>query len=321
MKKKSSLLLATIASLLSFEANASNTSYELFTQAERSENPGRLTVDAMRSKLREEGPIADPRIASHLSETPQTLSTSSIGDLKLTAIGHKEFDDCIALKTEPSLEGGTGPRTLDESEGRAILLSPSNGAWWMRDHFSTDSQTYLKRTYLALFADTYVGHIRLSSPNHLMVDHQTLMSQNPLKSRTFCIESLAIDLDHSDKGYDAALLVMTASLLKKVAEESSEPASLHVIFDANQEKTFNAYSFAGFKMEDIVLDQDFMDNNTSAAVDFPGTVSTFSDLSHYFTNTLQADQSRHMVRAKIDLHSYDATSKLKNVQLLGTNTQ
>lgn len=322
MKKKSSLLLATIASLLSFDADASNTAYELFTLAERSENPARLTNDAMISQLREEGPIADPRIASYLSEAPQSLSTSGMGDLRLKAIGHAEFDACISIKTEPCLEGGTGPRTLDESGGRAILLSNSNGAWLMRDHFSPYTpQPYLKRTYLALLAGDYLGHIRLSSPNHIMVKHETLMDQDPLKSWTFGIESFAIDLDHSDKGYDVALLVMTASLLKKVAQESSEPSSLHVIFNANEEKNFNAYSFSGFKMEDMVFDQDFMDNNTSSAVTFPETVSTFNDLTHYFTHTLQVDQSRYMIRAKIDLSSYDASSKLKNVQSLVTNTQ
>jgi hypothetical protein len=322
MKKKSSLLLVSIASLLSLDANASNAPYELFTLAERSENPGRLTNDAMHSKLLEDGPIADPRISSHLLENPLTLSTSNMGDLKLIAIGHTEFDDCISIKTEASLENGLGPKTLEESGGKAILLSPSNGACWMRDHFSPDSsQPYLKRTYLALYADKFVGHIRLSSINHIMVDSESLMSQDPLKSWNFCIESFAIDLDHQDKGYDAALLVMTASLLKKIAQEASEPASLHVIFDAHQEKVFNAYTFAGFKMQDVVFDQDFMNDDTSSLVAFPDTVSTFSDLTNYFTNTLHVDQSHHMIRAKIDLASYDAASKIDSVRFLNTSTQ
>ena len=39
--------------------------YALFTQVERAENPACLTNDVLISKLREEGPIADPRIASY----------------------------------------------------------------------------------------------------------------------------------------------------------------------------------------------------------------------------------------------------------------
>ncbi|MBX9697587.1 MAG: hypothetical protein K2X53_05845 [Alphaproteobacteria bacterium] len=322
MKKKSSLLLATIASLLSFDVNASNAPYELFTLAERSENPARLTNDAMCAKLLEDGPIADPRIASHLSENPLTLSTSGMGDLKLLAIGHMEFDDCIAIKTEPSARDGLGYKTLEESGGNAILLSPLNGAWWMRDHFSTEfSPPYFKRTFLALYTDKFVGQIRLNSTNHIMVDRESLMSQDPLRSWNFCIESFAIDLDHHDKGYDAALLVMTASLLKKVAQEASEPASLNTIFDAHDEKAFNAYTFSGFKMQDVVLDQDFVNDDTSSIVAFPDTVSTFSDLTSYFTNTLQVDQSRYMIRAKIDLDSYDAASKIDSVRFLNSSTQ
>ncbi|MGN6671548.1 MAG: hypothetical protein ACTHJ4_08435 [Candidatus Nucleicultricaceae bacterium] len=57
-----------------------------------------------------------------------------------------------------------------------------------------------------------------------------------------------LDEDHAKKGYESALIVMTANLLKKVAEKASEPATLHVIFNADQEHEFNVYKYAGFKM-------------------------------------------------------------------------
>ncbi|KAB2833814.1 MAG: hypothetical protein F9K49_06070 [Caedimonadaceae bacterium] len=307
------LLLATIMCL---PATSTHATFELFTSEERLENQALPTNARMRTKLLEDGPIAEQRIAKHLEETPETLSTYSRYPFEIKTIGHAEFDACITLKTSSSR---TNFKTLAEANGNALLLSPNNGAVWLRDHFTpSTSPKKLSRTYLALFTDRYVGHVRICSPNHFMTadDASDLDSSKP---QSFCIESFAIGEDYIREGYESALLAMTANLLRKATKNSTTSATLDVVFNANQEHEFNVYNYVGFKMQKAVSLEDFGSGKEKASVTtLPTSLASFEALTNYFTETLKLDPADYLIQAQIDLSSYNPKQILDGLRHLNT---
>ncbi|MGN6671549.1 MAG: hypothetical protein ACTHJ4_08440 [Candidatus Nucleicultricaceae bacterium] len=64
---------------------------------------------------------------------------------------------------------------------------------------------------------------------------------------------------------------------------------------------------------------DPLSSDAPAILPLPESLSSFEELTSHFTNTLTVDQSNHMIRAKINLSTYDPKPILDGIRHLKTS--